>query len=80
MSPIAKIEIAIPIPIPIPIAISKMIPDLDRSFTIADRLGDLFTYISYVNFIKNYGNSSLMNSLKFFLPAFFEIVKKLRVT
>ena len=55
-------------------------PDLDRSFKIADRLGDLFTYISYVNFIKNYGNSSLMNSLKFFLPAFFEIVKKLRVT
>ena len=39
MSPIAKIEIAIAI------AISKMMADrdLDRSFTIADRLGDLFT-------------------------------------
>ena len=49
MIPIAKIEIAIPI------AISKMIADtnLDRSFTIADRLDDLFTYVSYVNFIKN---------------------------
>ena len=49
MIPIAKIEIAIPI------AISKMIADtnLDCSFTIADHFGDLFTYISYVNFIKS---------------------------
>ena len=55
MSPIAKIEIVIAIAIPIPIAISKMIADrdLDRSFTIADCFGDLFTYISYVNFMKN---------------------------
>ena len=49
MSPIAKIAILIPI------SISKMITDrdLDRSFTIADRFGDLFTIISYVNFMKN---------------------------
>ena len=50
--------------------------DPDRSFTIADRLGDLFTYIIYVNFIKNWGNSSLIKRLKTFLPAFFEIVRK----
>ena len=69
MSPIAKIEIAIPIPI----IISKMIadPNLDRSFTIADRLGDLFTYISYVNFIKSRGNSSLIKKEKNFFAWLF---------
>ena len=74
MSPIAKIEIAIPIPI----AISKMTADRDlyRSFTIADRFGDLFTDIGYVNFMKNWGNSSLIKSLKTFLPSFSEIVRK----
>ena len=55
MSPIAKIEIAIPI------TNSKMITDRDRdrSFPIADRLGYLFTYISCVNFMKTWDNSSL---------------------
>ena len=51
------------------IYIQKMSPN-------ADRLGDLFTYISYVNFMKNWGNSSLIKSLKTFLPAFSEIVRK----
>ena len=43
-----------------------------------DRFGNLFTYIRYVNFMKNSGNSSLIkSSLKKFLPAFSEIVRKL---
>ena len=75
MIPIAKMELAILIPI----AILKMIADrnLDRSFTIADRLGDLFTYISYVNFIKNCVTQQLANEkFKNFFACIFLKLKK----